>query len=89
MFAVIACGGAEFVEHEGFLGTGGVAVPEVDGCGVFFFLTVGSWGPFLLGDFLGNPIMSQRSLFTSCLGNIYCESIRTPFILLIWVVLGL
>ena len=37
MLAMIACGGAEFVEEESFLVAGGLAVPEKDGFGVFFF----------------------------------------------------
>jgi hypothetical protein len=37
VFAVIAEGGAEFVEDEDFIASGGIAVTEEDGFDVFFF----------------------------------------------------
>lgn len=37
VFAMIACGGAEFVEEESFLIARGTAVTEIDGFGVLFF----------------------------------------------------
>jgi hypothetical protein len=37
MFAVVAGSGAEFIEDEGFLFSGGLPIPEENGFEVFFF----------------------------------------------------
>ena len=37
VFAVVACGGAEFVEDESFLVARGIAVTEIEGFDVLFF----------------------------------------------------